>query len=319
MRKNLLIASNASVALARRTATTAAPTFRFKICPLAIATMPARSISALTSALTLAKYVGDPMTIPSASTILSTSPLRMSPVTEQCRCRFSKHFMHAVHPRIFRPPSCTSSVSIPSLRSSSRTAWRSVAVLPLFLGLPLNATTFMSALLSIRNTLSMRRARSRRRPRMLGRPPGCRTGGSDRARSDRHVWRDSIGRMRGGQHRRGDGTGEAFAPGCAIRYHGIRTENRMQECQEMNSLTESDKTFLECFEIVAKRPYMGFLAGVVLFSIGMALYSKGLRNDQPSKILLAGFFFGLSLFEIMESYLAYRLYSIFEKMKSRNV
>jgi hypothetical protein len=41
----------------------------------------------------------------------------------------------------------------------------------------------------------------------------------------------------------GDGTGEAFAPGCAIRYHGIR----------------------------------------------------------------------------MESYLAYRLYSIFEKMKSRNV
>jgi len=93
----------------------------------------------------------------------------------------------------------------------------------------------------------------------------------------------------------------------------------MRERQEMNPLTESEKTFLECFEIVAKRPYLGFLAGVVLFSIGMALYSKGLRNNQPSKILLAGFFFGLSLFEIMESYLAYRLYSIFEKMKSRNV
>jgi len=67
-----------------------------------------------------------------------------------------------------------------------------------------------------------------------------------------------------------DDAGEAFAPGCAIRYHGIRTEIRMQERREMNPLTESEKTFLECFEI-------------------------------------------------MESYLAYRLYSIFEKMKSRNV
>ena len=67
-----------------------------------------------------------------------------------------------------------------------------------------------------------------------------------------------------------DDPGEAFAPGCAIRYHGIRTENQMRERQEMNPLTESEKTFLECFEI-------------------------------------------------MESYLAYRLYSIFEKMKSRNV
>jgi hypothetical protein len=33
-------------------------------------------------------------------------------------------------------------------RNSSSTAWMSIAVLPLFLGLPLNATTFMLALLS---------------------------------------------------------------------------------------------------------------------------------------------------------------------------
>jgi hypothetical protein len=93
----------------------------------------------------------------------------------------------------------------------------------------------------------------------------------------------------------------------------------MRERQAMSPLTESEKTFLECFKIVAKRPYLGFLAGVVFSLIGMALYSKGMRNDQPGKILLAGFFFGLGLFEIMESYLAYRLYSIFEKMKSRSV
>jgi hypothetical protein len=99
----------------------------------------------------------------------------------------------------------------------------------------------------------------------------------------------------------------------------MRTQNQMRERPEMNPLTESEKTFLECFEIIAKRPYLGFLAGVVLFFIGMALYSKGMQNDQPGKILLAGFFFGLGLFEIMESYLAYRLYSIFEKTKSRNV
>ncbi|NNG47521.1 MAG: hypothetical protein HKM86_10470 [Deltaproteobacteria bacterium] len=44
-----------------------------------------------------------------------------------------------------------------------------------------------------------------------------------------------------------------------------------------------------------------------------------MQNDQSGKVLLAGFFFGLGLFEIIESYLAYRLYTIFEKMKSRNV
>ena len=84
----------------------------------------------------------------------------------------------------------------------------------------------------------------------------------------------------------------------------------------MNPLTESEKTFLECFEIVAKRPYLGFLAGAVFFFIGTALHSKGMHNDQPGKFLLAGFFYGLSLFEIIESYLAYRLYSIIEKRES---
>lgn len=84
----------------------------------------------------------------------------------------------------------------------------------------------------------------------------------------------------------------------------------------MDHLTESEKTFLEGFVIVAKRPYLGFFAGAVLFFIGLAFYSKGMRQDQSGKILLAGIFFGCSLFEIIESYLAYRLYTIFEKMKS---
>ena len=86
----------------------------------------------------------------------------------------------------------------------------------------------------------------------------------------------------------------------------------------MNRLTESEKTFFECFEVAAKRPYLGYLAGAVLFFVGMAFYSKGVQNGQSGKILLAGFLFGLSLFEIVESYLAYRLYVIFEKMRNRS-
>ncbi|UCD48119.1 MAG: hypothetical protein JSV28_04910 [Deltaproteobacteria bacterium] len=93
-------------------------------------------------------------------------------------------------------------------------------------------------------------------------------------------------------------------------------EKPTREKQEMDPLTESEKTFFESFVIVAKRPYLGFLAGAVLFFIGLAFYSKGMRQDQSGKILLAGIFFGWSLFEIIESYLAYRLYTIFEKMKS---
>lgn len=85
----------------------------------------------------------------------------------------------------------------------------------------------------------------------------------------------------------------------------------------MDHLTESEKTFLECFEIVGKRPYLGYLAGVVLFFIGSALYSSGMQNDRPGRILLAGIFLGSAFFEIIESYLAYRLYSIIGKMKSR--
>ncbi|MGB3398904.1 MAG: hypothetical protein WBA34_01890 [Candidatus Deferrimicrobiaceae bacterium] len=83
----------------------------------------------------------------------------------------------------------------------------------------------------------------------------------------------------------------------------------------MDPLTESEKTLFESFEFVAKRPYLGMLAGGVLFSVGLWFYSKGMQNDQSDKILLAGFFFGVGIFEIIESYLAFRLYAIFEKMK----
>jgi hypothetical protein len=86
----------------------------------------------------------------------------------------------------------------------------------------------------------------------------------------------------------------------------------------MDHLTESEKTFLESFVVVAKRPYLGFLAGGVLFFIGLVLHSGGMREGRSGKVLLAGVFFGWSLFEIIESYLAYRLYSILEKLKSVN-
>jgi predicted tellurium resistance membrane protein TerC len=82
------------------------------------------------------------------------------------------------------------------------------------------------------------------------------------------------------------------------------------------NLTDSEKVFFECFEIIAKRPYLGYLAGVVLFFIGLTLYSKGMRLGQSGKILIGGIFFGLSLFEIIESYIMFRLYQIIEKMKS---
>lgn len=83
----------------------------------------------------------------------------------------------------------------------------------------------------------------------------------------------------------------------------------------MDHLTESEKTLFESFEFVAKKPYLGMLAGAVLFFVGLWFYSKGMRNDQSGKVLLAGFFFGLGIFEIIESYLAYRIFAIFEKMK----
>ncbi len=97
------------------------------------------------------------------------------------------------------------------------------------------------------------------------------------------------------------------------------TEKQTRERNGMEHLTESEKTFLESFTIVAKRPYLGYLAGAVLFFIGLALYARGMRHDQSGKILLAGIFFGWSLFEIIESYLAYRLYGIFQKMKSLGI
>ena len=81
----------------------------------------------------------------------------------------------------------------------------------------------------------------------------------------------------------------------------------------MSNLTESEKTFLECFELVAKKPYMGILLGVLFFIVGMALYSKGMKLNQPGKILFAGIFFGLCFFEIIESYILFRLFQIIEK------
>jgi uncharacterized membrane protein len=83
----------------------------------------------------------------------------------------------------------------------------------------------------------------------------------------------------------------------------------------MDHLTESEKTLFESFEFVAKRPYLGMLAGAMLFFVGLWFYSKGMRNDQSGRVLLAGFFFGLGIFEIIESYLAFRIFAIFEKMK----
>jgi uncharacterized membrane protein len=89
-----------------------------------------------------------------------------------------------------------------------------------------------------------------------------------------------------------------------------------EERREMDHLTESERTFFESFAFVAKRPYLGMLAGMVLFFVGLWFYSLGMQDDQSDKILLAGFFFGLGIFEIVESYLAFRIYAIFEKMKS---
>jgi len=83
----------------------------------------------------------------------------------------------------------------------------------------------------------------------------------------------------------------------------------------MDHLTESEKTLFESFEFVAKRPYLGMLAGAMLFFVGLWFYSEGMRNDQSGRVLLAGFFFGLGIFEIIESYLAFRIFAIFEKMK----
>ncbi|MGA6992618.1 MAG: hypothetical protein WBX50_01845 [Candidatus Deferrimicrobiaceae bacterium] len=83
----------------------------------------------------------------------------------------------------------------------------------------------------------------------------------------------------------------------------------------MDHLTESEKTLFDSFAFVAKKPYLGMLAGGVLFFLGLWFYSQGMQNDRSDKTLLAGFLFGVGIFEIIESYLAYRLYAIFEKMK----
>lgn len=86
----------------------------------------------------------------------------------------------------------------------------------------------------------------------------------------------------------------------------------------MEHLTESDKTFLEAFEAVGKRPYLGYLAGAALFFIGSALYSSGMEHDRPGRILFGGIFYGAAFFEIVESYLAYRIYTILGKILPRD-
>lgn len=83
----------------------------------------------------------------------------------------------------------------------------------------------------------------------------------------------------------------------------------------MGSLTDSEKALYECFEAVAKRPYLGFIAGVALFFVGLHFYSRGMKLDQSGKVLIGGIFFGLSLFEIIESYILYRVHQVIDKMK----
>jgi len=132
------------MAPARRTATTAAPAFRRNMSPLALATKPARSISAFISAETSVKYVGDPSRRPSAASIFPISSLAASPSTAQRRSLFEKHFRHAVHPRISMPDIWTSSVPNPSFDSSSSAHRSNRAVFPSLRALPLTAKTFMS-------------------------------------------------------------------------------------------------------------------------------------------------------------------------------
>ncbi len=84
----------------------------------------------------------------------------------------------------------------------------------------------------------------------------------------------------------------------------------------MEKLTDSEKALYECFEAVAKRPYLGFIAGVILFFVGLHFYSRGMKLNQSGKVLLGGIFFGLSLFEIIESYILYRLHQVIDKIKS---
>ena len=67
------------VAPPRRTATTPTPILPAKSPPFAMATKPARSISALISGVTSAKYVGEPSTMASATTILAKISLNASP------------------------------------------------------------------------------------------------------------------------------------------------------------------------------------------------------------------------------------------------
>ena len=54
----------------------------------------------------------------------------------------------------------------------------------------------------------------------------------------------------------------------------------------MDHLTESDRTFLEAFATVAKRPYLGYVAGAALFFVGSALYASGIENDQPDRVAI---------------------------------
>jgi len=83
------------------------------------------------------------MMIPSASIIFSIHSLTKSLSMTHRLSLFSKHFMQAVQPWTCFPPIWIISVVIPSFSSSPHTVSKSTRVFPSFLGLPLNATTFI--------------------------------------------------------------------------------------------------------------------------------------------------------------------------------
>src|SRR5450756_91714 len=155
-----LMESKAWMAPPRLTATTAAPTLRASGLPFLRMAYPARSIRACVVAVQFAKYVGEPMRMPSAASIFSMHSLRPSSLRpEQRLSRVSAHLRQAVQPTKRLWASCTSSVSMPSASSSTSTRRSRMAVLPSLRELPLNATTFIGILIS--RVMAGRGARAR--------------------------------------------------------------------------------------------------------------------------------------------------------------
>jgi hypothetical protein len=69
--------------------------------------------------------------------------LNLSFLTAHSLSLFSKHFSHAIQPRIAVPPTLTSSVFQPASFNSDRTSFKSNSVLPPLRGLPLMANAYM--------------------------------------------------------------------------------------------------------------------------------------------------------------------------------